>query len=45
MLWIYMIDILYVHMFVCKDWGGGVRRLGMLLILSFQANFQVTTNI
>lgn len=43
MLWKYMIKILYVHMFVCKDWGGG--ELGMLLILSFQANFQVTTNI
>lgn len=42
MLWIYMTEILYVHMFVCKDGGGG---LGMLLILSFQANFQVTTNI
>lgn len=23
MLWKYMIEILYVHMFVCKDWGGG----------------------
>lgn len=34
MLWIYMTEILYVHMFVCKDGGGGVRNATYIIFSS-----------